>query len=156
MQVIDGSKSRTLANQAFLGNGGLLKVAAQFSHTQLRMPNVATKRAVIRQIMVGSDIANGIQLFRLDAALAVFLNNAPSKLISGAASVSELRRETNAAQLGTGNPIAFEYVQASVMAPPLVFAEPLIIRPGEGVVVRSGIVNVDLTANFEFFEEDNV
>jgi hypothetical protein len=156
VSIVDGGKVRTLAGQAFLGSAGVGPIAAQFSHAQLRMPAGTGKRAVLRQVIAGSTVAGVLQLQRFDTALATFLQNAPSKNIGSADSSAEQRIETNVGQLGTGGLIAQELVQANVTAPPLVLAEPLVIHPGQGVLLRQNVANTQLWTVWEFYEEPDV
>lgn len=156
VSVIDGSKSRTLAGQAFIGQWGANAVAAQYAHMQLLNPSGSGKRVVITQYKGISNALCSFQLIRYDTALTTLNGNAPSKDIAAAASTAQLRSATNAAQLGTGSVMDSSYFPAAGMAPSFVFREPIILRANQGIVLRSDTVNTLVSGVFEFYEESDV
>lgn len=156
VSVIDGGKSRTLAGQAFMSDSSVSAVAGQYSHVQLKMPAASgNNRAVIRQIIIGSATAGNPAIKQYDTDLTTLNGTGPSKDINGTVSTAELRAQTNAAQLGTGRVLASEFLIASTQAPLLVMGEPIVLRPGRGIIVYHSVVNANLSAAFEWIEEAN-
>lgn len=152
--VVDGGKARTIANQAFMGRAVRGAVVGQYSHVQLLNPAASGKRLVLKMVGGSGGTARGQELIRYDTALTL-VGNAPSKLVGGADSVAELREATNAAQLGTGSVLWQQTIQANVQPPHLVLAEPIVLEPGKGLLLRANVVNDTQVGCFEFLEEDD-
>lgn len=155
--TIDSRKTRTIAGQAFMGVGGAGPTGAQYSHVQLFNPAASTIRAIVEQILVTSDVAGAIELYRWDTVLTSLISQAPNKYMGAPApSICELRSQLAGALLGTGPAFCVERVQANITAPAILFSEPIVLTPGHGLLVIHGTVAVALNATFEFFEEPNV
>ena len=152
VQVVDGGRLISQQNLAFVGNGNQGPTAGLFPQVQLWNPPGNTRWAAISRIIVGSFSASiqTIQIRPHNAALAVAGNIPQPKLIAAGASTStmEMKLEQNAALLG-GSVIGL----ASVISVfPFEFKEPLILRPGQGVIVSNATVNTTVIANFDFIE----
>lgn len=151
VSIIDGGRSRTLVNQAFMGVASCPAVAAQFSQSQLWNPPASGKRIVVKSIAVGSTAAQQVILRTAVAPLANANGFCKSKLSGGADGVCQIRYENNAAPSGV-NQLDITYMVAndSKLRP---FTEPLVLLEGAGLNVAGGTVNVAQVAIFETVEE---
>lgn len=151
VDVIDGGKARTLGNQAFMGTSYQGAVAAQYPHVQLWNPAGSGKQLIVGAFAAASATAGGWQLRSAVAALTT-LGAAPgSKNVGGAGGVGQVRMVTNAAAQGL-TIMMQGYLQASTLYEKKL-NEPIVLAPGAGINVLANALNVDITANFEFFEE---
>lgn len=151
VNTVDGGLSRTIAGQAFLSGAGQVAVAGQYAHVQLWNAPATGKSLIIEAIAISSATAQVVYVSRSAVALATAGNPAFNKNLGGANGLGLLRLATNPAQLylETG----LRYVIGANVVQIVNFREPIIVAPGNGLVVFSGVVNTDLTANFEWFEE---
>jgi hypothetical protein len=160
VEVIDGGKNRTLANQAFIGYGYANAAAGNYSYTQLWNPSNSGKRIVIEQITSGVFVGTVPVVMNFAMTNAVFAtsaSNAQSKLTGGVNSVMEIRTDTNVNSGSTRFPTRFwdQYVEATSRMWDLQPKEPIVVTPGYGIVISCGNVNTAFTTNIEFYEEAN-
>lgn len=154
VQVVDGGKFRTLANVAFSGYASIIATAAIFSHVQL-WNSSTDKNIVIERVSFGSAVA-GLFYFRgASVACTTLIGNAPSKMVDGAVSNAELRTQANAAFLGNAIPIYPWIIAAASVNNSQIYMpnEPIILPPGKGLILQAGLVNQDVYASFEFYED---
>ncbi|MGL5181198.1 hypothetical protein [Herbaspirillum huttiense] len=154
VEVIDGGKARTLGGGAFMGGVQCVATAAQNSIVQLWNPVGSGKNVILESITYSSTNNGGI-LFRVyNAALSNLLANGVSKLAGGAAvSVGQLRYAPNPGVLGGNNMLILGIAAAQFST--YQFKEPVVLPPGQGMLVTQGTQNVDVTGNFEWYEESN-
>lgn len=154
VSVINGERSRTIADIAFFSYNGIGGAAAKYSHCQLWNPAASGKKLVVEQIIVSSPANTEIQLGSYNAQLltASAEGGVSKRIVAGAAaSVAEQRRETNAAILITKG---FADFLAAASQPVVIRpTEPIIIYEGWGLNVVNLTVNVNVYATFEFYEE---
>lgn len=153
--VIDGSKLRTLANLAFTGYGSVPAAGAGvISHIQLWNPT-ANKNLIVETISMGSAVSNAFYLRGASVAFGTLIGNAPSKMIAGAASLSEIRNTANAVIQGSAIAMHIVTTSASQLGQSQIYSpkEPIVIGPGKGLIIQSGLANADIFAVFEFYED---
>lgn len=154
VSVISGELTRSNAQRGFLGSGASTAVAAQEGHVQLWNPAGSGKRLIVNQISLVLGGASHMYIGHHNVALAN-LDTAPSnKRLSGAATIAELRNQTQAGGIGTI--IMSLYIatanESFIFRP----TEPLVVPPGLGLTLRHGTVNSLIQGSFDFFEEDDV
>lgn len=151
VSVIDGGKSRVLANSAFMGADYVAASVGNFSITQLWNPVGSEKNVFIEQIFIGCSSNTGISISKHNAELTIAGTSQPiSKNISGSAGIALIKNQTNVAYLGT------VMGSISILASTTFqykFTEPLLLNPGYGMMINPTNVNMDIRATFEFFEE---
>lgn len=152
--VVDGGKSRTLANAAFAGFSAASAVAAAYGRTQLWNPAASGKRAVVEAVWLWAGSAATILLQDSTAALANTYEAASPKLLGGAAGAAACMYDTTAVMPATPAIIAVQVIAAQLQIVKL--AEPIVIPPGHGLLAACQGVNMTTTANFEWYEEPNV
>lgn len=153
VEVVDGGKARTIAGQAFMGGTALVSNAAQKPYVQL-INNTANKRVTVKAIVLSTTTSQQLGFCVYSTSLGTLAGAAPSKLAGGAAASAELRTQSDAAVLG-GAAFVAPYVTANVPFT-FTFQEPLVLLPGQGLIVRGSVDNTYLGAHFEFTEELNV
>lgn len=152
VSVISGEVSRSEAGLAFMGGAAQAAVAAQYSHVQIWNPAANTKNLIVNEVLVAADSPGVIALRGSAVALTTLDGNPSSKKIGAAASTSEIRRQTNAAILGTGQGFSQTPVLVNTaFRIPLV--EPFIVAPGFGLLAYHETVNSTLRASFQFYEK---
>lgn len=153
VSVVDGGKARTLAGVAFMGNVSFAGVASQYSHVQLWNPAVSGRNLVVGQIQCNGVVAQGVSLRAHNAALAALFSVPPSKRIGAAASVAEFRTASASGYIPAGADVVAFSIQASatVQYKP---TEPIVIPPGQGLVLFANNVQAALlAATFDFYED---
>lgn len=154
VNVLDGGKSRTLANMAFGGVVTSPAVSAQNSRVQLWNPAGSGIRCVVESIQVVNGQAGyeGGYLAFNAAQLTTVAPAGIAKLSGGNAPVAKLCIDATASG-ATGS-------ESSIIAPAqaayqIKFAEPLVVTPGYGLLVWGATLNQNMQANFEWYEEPN-
>jgi hypothetical protein len=151
VDVVDGGKSRTMANLAFWGASYSTNAAGSYGYVQLLNPAASGKNIVVEQVATGCFTASGAIALGINAVAMTNLKGSPaSKKSGGVASVAELRFELNAAILAM-TAIADIYV-GIVDLKIIGLSEPIVLTPGYGLLLR-GPVNEGITGNFEFYED---
>lgn len=149
--VIDGGTERAIAGTAFTGYGSQPAVAAQYSHVQLWNPAGSGRVLVVTQIKAHVSAAGtAVYLCDHNAALGTAQPNPASKSFGVGAPVSLCKSTTNAAVLGTPIDAMALGVANDTKVFPLSHA--IIVTPGRGIMVVTNVVNLNLTASFEFDE----
>jgi len=151
VEVIDGGRNRTIANQAFMTNTYCGPTAGNTPMVQLWNPVGSGKRVVVERVTRSSGSAGNIVVALVNYALATFDKYARSKLSGGSVSTSEVRYFS---KVGAQNDPALtsDPVQANV---PLLFQfiEPVVLLPGFGLVIAASSIGTDVVGAFEYFEE---
>lgn len=155
VNVLDGSKSRTLNGSAMVGYGAAGPVAAQFSRVQLWNPAGSGVRLVIEAAtLVGSSAAEGAYFYFGTVALATLAGNGIAKRSSIAtAAVGQVRTDTTATGV-SGNGLITLLIQGGQSFTNK-FNEPIILDPGYGVMAWSTAANDAMGIGFEWYEEPN-
>lgn len=152
VSVVDGGKTATLAEQAFLGSVGNNGLAANYAFAQLFNPVGSGYRAVVSALRVRV-VAAGLVSFGIEnTRRPTLVANGVNKLSGAPASLSELRTETTVAN--TLSSMETLYVAANSFIP-YVFKEPIVLLPGYGLSVHGALGN-DVVASYEWTEEQNV
>ena len=150
VEVIDGGKNRTLAGGAFLAAGYKSGLAGNGVAALLWNPAGSGKRLVMSAFAVNSATSTAMNVSAATATYGAKQGNGNSKMLGGAQSVGELWAGNGAAPAGTVL-MSISAVAAQVFEKK--FAEPLVIRPGNGFAIFSGGSGADLGCYFEYFEE---
>lgn len=150
VEVIDGGKNRTLAGGAFIASGYKSGLAGNGVAALLWNPVGSGKRLVMSAFGVNSATSTAMNVSAATASYGAKQGNGNSKMLGGAQSVGELWAGNGAAPAGTVL-MSISAVAAQVFEKK--FAEPLVIRPGNGFAIFSGGSGADLGCYFEYFEE---
>lgn len=150
VSVVDGGKARTLANQvfgyrAFIGAAG----AGIYNYGQLWNPVGSGKRLVIKSLMCSGASAT---VMIGDAVIGVANGTVKSKLSGGAApAAASYLAQTAGALAGTTS-----QVDSIPNGVPNVQQEPIVIKPGYGLIIGGDVANVPVTLTAHFIEEPDV
>ena len=142
-----------LSGNAFIGGDIQNAVAAQNSHVQLYNQPTSTRTLVVRRIVVRP--AASVSVMRLTSfatALTTLSTALSNKKLKGPDPQGEVRTQTNAGILGVI--IQVFRVAGTVTYEVLLKDDPIIVTPGNGIVVADGTVNESLTVGFEWVEID--
>ncbi|PRE65498.1 hypothetical protein C6P96_08540 [Burkholderia multivorans] len=156
VNVLDGSKSRSLANVAYCKFNSFPAVASVYNYFQLWNPVGNSNRVVIRSITVSGSLGAlscAIGFTNVMAANAGGQNAFP-KLSGGSASAIQARYDSTAGSPNEPEPLYQLAAQANSIAvwQP---TEPLVLTPGWGLNVHSfGAGNV-VVCGLEWYEEQN-
>lgn len=155
ISVIDNSKARTQAGQAFMAGyyvsgGGV----GNFTEIQLINPSGSGKNAFLKGFSVASSVTGIVVMSTCNTPLTNLAATTPkNKLIGGAAAACQLRYvATNPFLSGSGDSLVTVSVIANQSAYwPL--QEPIELTPGKGVEVYATAGNNLGVVTFEFIEE---
>jgi hypothetical protein len=157
VQIVDGSKERTMAGIAYSGSGITQAAAGVVSRVQLFNPASNPNRLVVEQITpVGASTANTMSLVFNQVALATNLEPGGIAKKAGAAnSAAQINGDTSAVIGSTAG--VFMWLAAQVnTSSPFKLNEPIVLPPGWGIVAWGATANVQTGCNFEWYEEPNV
>jgi hypothetical protein len=152
VEVVDGGKNRTMANQAFMARTYLGATAGNTPEIQLWNPPASNKRLIVER--VGRTCANGGSVGGFWSAVqgATLIPNAGiSKLAGGAFSAAQLRT-TSTVGGQTANYLFSDVLQPGIPVQ-FQFIEPVIVPPGWGLTLGNSVIAGDLVGTFEYFEE---
>lgn len=150
VEVIDGGRTRTLANAAFLGGNNQAGVAGAVSNVQIWNPPASGKIVIVKEVSFSGDIG-GLHSIKSGGVCATTVSgNGTSKRIGGASSAAQL-----CIQSGVLGASAYLY---NVQGSPnqnytKAFYEPVVLMPGSGLFVTSTNAGENLFTNFEWVEE---
>jgi hypothetical protein len=156
VDVVDGGKSRTLANQTFIGGASAGPVAAQWGISQLWNKPASGKRLIVSSVMMLCLDGPGLMQLRIGLTKAASDESAgqvspASKLLGGTASqAANMCHEGRTVSMPEVLLIGAAVAQNQSFL--VTFKEPLIVVPGTGLNVN-GPMNYGSVAYFEFFEE---
>lgn len=153
VSVIDGGLARTLADAAFFGYQSCGAVAAQYSHIELWNPAGSGKNLFVETCALTAQVtAQTISIGRHNAAYATAGNTPVNKYFGhGALSVAQMRSLNNAASIATEYGPAYGCPASQTI--PLVFSEPLLIPPGQGLIAVANTVNLAIVGAWEWYEQ---
>ncbi|WP_175751526.1 hypothetical protein [Burkholderia ambifaria] len=157
VNVLDGSKSRTLSNNAYVGFTSVTAVSGQFSRVQLWNPSTNPNRLVLRALLqMGSgNVADSLLLYGQTAALATLGQPGQPKLLGGAVSNASIRSDSTATAPTVAAAELLFGLSTTVTIAGWSPTEPVVIPPGWGLTVWSSISNLGIGAAFEWYEEPN-
>lgn len=151
VEVIDGGRNRTMANQAFQGTAYAAAVAARFPQVQLFNPANSGRRVVIGRVSTTTAQGGAVGIVITIEQTAVLDRRASSKLSGGARSIAEMRTG-NTVAVPAGEALASNSAPANVAAD-RTYLEPVVLMPGYGLTVYANALGADVVAAFEFCEE---
>lgn len=155
VEVIDGGKNRTLAQQVFWAYGYQAGVAGQSSVVQLWNPSGSGKKLVVAQVAAAVNQAGSgiLHVSYQSVALANVYGVPKNKLIGGAASIAQIRNASLVGMDGSAQYMCDLYCAGQTHTP-IKFTEPVIVLPGYGLQIDSAINSgISVSGQFEFFEE---
>jgi hypothetical protein len=151
VDVVDGGKSRTLANMAFMGVPTIGALAGNYSHAQIWNPAGSGKNAILKRYTVSSSSACFILVKFHTAALASLIAKGKSKNAAGPVSVAEVRSSQDVVLLA--NQVIDQFFVSAGGSQTIALSEPIVIPPGYGVVFVPAMTAADIAAGLEWFEE---
>lgn len=152
VDVIDGGKARTLGNVAFAGFTYQGAVAAQCGRVQLWNPAGSGKNVVVEQVLtLAGGVATACHIKLNTAALTTLDQVGQSKKSGGTASVMELRRDSTATP--SAAPMLLAAGMPASQLTPYKPVEPVVLIPGYGLLIYGTVVNTDIGASFEWYED---
>lgn len=151
VEVMDGGRSRTLANQAFLGYVGAPAGGGAVPCAQLLNPAASGKRLLVKAMRMSTTAAGTLSITRHAAALAQGPYDPANKRLGGATSSARMYRDL-ALAAAPGTTIEAMSIGANAVVP-IVLQEPIVIEEAQGLVVSNSVAASTLTACFEFVEE---
>lgn len=153
VNVIDGGKSRTLANQAFLGVATASASAANLTHVLLNNPSAA-KNCLVKAYRISADVSTyvvgGVFQFVLGTTL---IGNLPSKLAGGAVSASQMLYNNAQAVLQVPAVRGEQVFVAANSTVSVVLQEPIVLSGSKSLVFAPTTVNCGLSVALEIVEE---
>lgn len=147
VSVINGELSRVLAGKSFFGSVLAPAVAGQYSYSQLYNPNAVN--LIVRKIGVFSGVAGSAYLRSHNAALAGSIDVCRPKLVGGSVGSENMNVGSTAATVGTF--VSFMYVRTDMSF--LEMAEPLVVPPGQSIIVQHLTVNASLYSLFDYYKD---
>lgn len=146
VEVIDGGKNRTNADISHMGyvscaNDGVI------AHLQLWNPVNSGKNLIVEQLLNVAPAASIPQFGFNKAQISTNSGAGKSKKDGGNTSVAQLRSQASATVLENG--IICLMQPNSVLR----MTEPLIVSPGNGLIIRQNTSGYDLACSFEWYEE---
>ncbi len=153
VSIIDGGKSRTFSNSAYVSNAFSVALAAQLPHCQLWNPVASLKNIVIQNFDVSTNVTGPFQFNINNIALTTTQANGTNKLSGSAASIGESRVQMPATELLTSF-MGSGQLTANSAPYRYDFREPVILKPGYGfVVTMNNTVSVNLTTVIQYYED---
>lgn len=152
VQVMDGSKARTLGKTAFTAYNGISTGGAGiYAHVQLWNPVGSGKNVFLEYAAATAQAAGFVNVRIATAALGTNQLAPNSKLMgSGAASVATMYTATNA--VAQGSTIINGRAMAANGTVEFRMVEPIVLAPGNGLIFQSA-ANQDMSGYFEYYEE---
>lgn len=159
VQVVDGSKSRTLNASAFSMVGAATQTAGVYGKVALFNPAGSTNRLGLKSVTLADGAAAvSANVVPITAALPSSDSGPlPSKLVGPSRGASSGHIQTDITEVAQSVVPSFTQLAApSSGNQTYTFQEPIVILPGYGVALWSNTVNAYLAGTFEWFEEPNV
>lgn len=157
VEVIDGARNRTLANQAFQGNTYCAGVAGQIPMCQLFNTD-PTRRVIVTAVTTTQGTGGAVGIMIVSAAIGNPANTGmngtryPSSKLSGGVPAKAEMRVGNSASNPVGAALISNSVQPGI-AQERRYTDPVILLAGYGLTVWYPGAGQDVTAGFEFIEE---
>lgn len=154
VQVVDGGKARTLSGAAFMANGQQTAISAQYALVQLWNAPGSQKNLVVEAIAINSSTAQQIGYgFASSAYTTAGGWGVAKKAGSQASAASRIFYQTQAAAPWTTNTGMGVITVPALQTVEKSLHEPIVVAPGYGIAAWASVVNTDLNATFEYFEE---
>lgn len=151
VSVISGEIARVRAGVAFCASAFSPAVAAQYSYVQLWNSLTSGKRLIVNQCLTAVS-GSAVAVLAWNAAalggVAAFLPG--NKLSGGVASIAEIRTGVAGAMV---SPSFTGWAGASKVSFVMPINEPLVIMPGNGLIVQAAAVNEEVRCAFQYWEE---
>lgn len=152
VEVIDGGFFRTLANKAFAWTSGAPAAVGTYARCQIYNPAGSEKYAAIKKVSLSPAGACVVAVFTHSQRLSNFDAIENSKNPGGANSAMQEANENGAATMT--NRKWLEYMQfAAAGTEKVCFQEPVVIKPGWGIVIECQSLNMQVNGAFEWTEE---
>lgn len=154
VSVIDGEKARTLAGSMLSAAPFKVASAAQLAMVQIWNPST-TKNLILSQISYVSTVANGVNIYSIAATLATDITgvSAGNKLLGGAFGIAQIRADYQAALPVFANNLLHADNLVAFQNQPWKPTGNIVVKPSTGLVISATVVNTQISANFEWFEE---
>ncbi|OJY20754.1 hypothetical protein [Pandoraea sp. 64-18] len=150
VSVIDAGVARALGNQAFIGQTYVGPVAAQYSKAQIWNPVGSGKTIYIEGVAIGLGAAGSVGMIASAVAIGANTGTISPKVLGGVAGVAVINSLTEAAAPAQGFGNAYGQAQTTFQYP---YREPIVLKPGNGLIVPCQNVNTAITAMFEWYEQ---
>lgn len=151
VEVIDGGRNRTAANQAFIGSSFAGSVGGQYPLIQLWNPAASGKVVVLKSFSIGSSLAGTVDLRANTVALAGVGGSLINKRLGGASGGAQVLN-TNAVAITAGSVVS-SYMMGANGSIQFQLSEPIVMYPGNGVTADANVVAAAMVASFEWYEE---
>lgn len=155
--VVDGSIERSkneIAHFMFIVKGA---VAAEYSHCQLWNPAANTKRLIVNA-MAGYHLAGAkerVVFYKYNTALgSVDPTYGEINKNFGSAAASGAEARIHSAGAGVSGGILLLSWAADAELVEFKLQEPVVLNPGEGIMVRTALVNTAVHASFQYYSEE--
>lgn len=154
VSVVDGGKTRTLAQQTFMTSISCAAAAAQISHVGLFNPAGSGKNVIVKAYRMTTAPAAFVRVGVIAGNLMTTpLGQGRSKLSRGGAGAlsTALARSLQAAALAGDD---WDYLGASSTASTIVtLQEPIVLEPNFSMYIAPTAINIGITAAVEWTEE---
>lgn len=152
VDVVDGGRTRTLAGQAFYGSVGIASAAGNNGHVGLLNPGASGLRVTVSGFLVTLTADGYVNVSGMANVLTTLAGYGKNKKVGGADSVSQLRYESvPSTYYQTNPPMVCLFAKAGVLVPQ-VFKEPIVLEPGQGLLMYTG-TGANMNTSFEYLEE---
>lgn len=137
------------SQRAFIGGGLVAAVAAQFSYYQILNPVASGILINVHSFQVKCD-AEYVVIANYDSAFPTAVTTLGNKYFGGAAPGAELYTHNSVNNLGTA--LGILPLPTTTLVNEFKPGQPIVLDEGVGLALRSAIVNVALTVNFNWDE----
>lgn len=154
VSVIDGGKFRTIAGTAFQATCGTVSDATTGPAVYLQNPIGSGKNIIVKSLRVSLSVASEYLLVWVNSVTGADNSAAGivSKSNSGIFTSKIYTHTTGASSAGTLNALVTALLSAN-QVDTIVFSEPIVIRPGNQIMLKASGVSNFMKPSFECFEE---
>jgi hypothetical protein len=152
VQVINGERARTIANDAFAASVGIGADATKYPHAQLFNPGGSGKNVFLNRIIIGCAATSYLMVGGYYNTLLTTAGGIMSKKAGGAAPVAQAWYDV----LGAAVPIVGSglfNLTLNIGITDFILTEPIMLAPGQGFVIYGGVVNTTVRVNFQGYQE---
>lgn len=155
VQTVDAGRARSVSGQSFMGSPYMSPAASNYGFVQLFNKVGSGRNVIVNGLWCIASNPVGFQVCSNASAIGSVLLAASSKLIGSPDSQAvELRGAVNTSNAAFGvGPVFMWGGSTPASFTPVRLAEPIILPPGRGLVVKNTSVNQDLGVTFDWFEE---
>lgn len=155
VDVVDGGRARTIANNAFTAGVSMVAAAGEYPITQLWNPVGSGRLLIVSGVTATAASAGSASLRGGLVRLANAFGGATAKKVGGTAGVGltyyqSVPTASLSAISGYGN-FSGKYYPANGQVE-FRFVEPVVLNPGAGLLCIGGL-GLDIGSFFEFFED---